>query len=86
MDKPVAKLDIPPTFGGFDAPEVECFVPDPSFISEKGDIFQINLQKKNTKSPFRFLKYQEACQLGRFFGLSINDSSTRLYTLVNFLV
>jgi len=33
MEVPVAKLDIMPTFGGFDAPEVECHIPKLHLLS-----------------------------------------------------
>ena len=46
MDTPVAKLDIVPTFEGFDKPEVECNIPKVRLLSQKGRIYQINLTKK----------------------------------------
>ena len=85
MDDPVAKLDILPTFEGFDHPEVECKIPKVHLLSEKGCIYQINLQKKSG-TPFKFLRYRDVTQIGRYFGLSLNDKVTRLYTTVNFLV
>ena len=36
--------------------------------------------------PFTYLKYREIAQLGRYFGLTLNNKVTRLYTTVNFLV
>ena len=44
----------------------------------------MNLTKKH--GDFKFLKYRFATQLGRYFGLTLNDKVTRLYTTVNFLV
>ena len=54
-------------------------------ISEKGRIYQINLEKKEGE-PFSYLKYRDITQLGRYFGITLNDKVTRLYTTVNFLV
>ena len=85
MDTPVAKLDITPTFGGFSSPEVECNIPKVHLISEKGRIYQINLSKKEGE-PFKYLKYRDITQLGRYFSITLNDKTTRLYTTVNFLV
>lgn len=45
----------------------------------------MNLRKKEGP-PFFFAKYQTSNQLGRYFGLTLNDSVTRLYTTVNFLL
>jgi len=44
----------------------------------------MNLIKKF--GNFKFLKYRFVTQLGRYFGLTLNDKVTRLYTTVNFLV
>ena len=84
MDAPVARLDIEPTFHGFDAPEVECNIPTVKLISKKGKIYQMNLSKKEGK--FGFLKYKDISQIGRYFTITLNDKVTRLYTTVNFLV
>ena len=84
METPVARIDIMPTFEGFDTTEVECNRPDLIVISEKGGIYQMNLTKKH--GDFKFLKYRYVTQLGRYFGLTLNDKVTRLYTTVNFLV
>jgi hypothetical protein len=84
LDSPVAKISIPPTFDGFDTPEVECHIPDLNLVSEKGKIYQINLTK--LEGSFTFLKYRDISQLGRYFSLTLNDKVTRLYTTVNFLV
>ena len=54
-------------------------------ISQKGRIYQINLEKKEGE-PFSYLKYRDITQLGRYFGVTLNDKVTRLYTTVNFLV
>ena len=54
-------------------------------FSQKGCIYQINLQKK-TEKPFRFLRYRDVTQIGRYFGITLNEKVTRLYTTVNFLV
>jgi hypothetical protein len=81
----VAKIEIPPTFEGFDGTEVECMIPSLKLISKKGNIYQMCLFKKEG-FPFRFVKYTDVAQLGRYFSLSINDKTTRLYTTVNFLV
>jgi hypothetical protein len=35
---------------------------------------------------FNFEKYTDITQLGRFYSLTINEKTTRLYTSVNFLV
>ena len=85
MDDPVAIIDIPPTYGGFDSAEVECEIPEVLTVSEKGMLYQINLVKKGGL-PFTYLKYREIAQLGRYFGLTLNNKVTRLYTTVNFLV
>lgn len=85
MDDPIAKLDIPPTFDGFDAPEVECNIPQVQIVSEKGSIYQINLTRKEG-APFVFLKYRDIDQIGRYFSVSLNNNVTRLYTTVGFLV
>ena len=84
MDTPVAKLDIMPTFEGFNSPEVQCNTPDFIVISEKGNIYQMNLTKKY--GDFKFLKYRFVTQLGRYFSITLNEKVTRLYTTVNFLV
>ena len=41
---------------------------------------------KKEGSPFKYMRYQDINQLGRYFSLSLNDKVTRLYTTVNFLV
>lgn len=70
LNAPVARIQIPPTFEGFDTPEVECEAPTVRCISEKGRIYQINLQKKD--GVFRFLRYTDVSQIGRYFSLSLN--------------
>jgi hypothetical protein len=84
MDNPVARLAIQPTFEGFDKPEVECQIPHVHLISGKGNVYQINVYKKH--GQFKYTKYTDITQLGRYFGLTLNDKVTRLYTTVNFLV
>ena len=53
-------------------------------VSKKGRLYQINLEKKEG-DPFSYQKYSNVRQLGRHFGLTVNGTVTRLYTLVNFL-
>lgn len=60
-------------------------MPKVQIVSKKGNIFRINLFKKEG-FPFRFIKYSDISQLGRYFSLSLNGKTTRLYTTVNFLV
>ena len=45
----------------------------------------MNLKKKQG-APFKFAKYTDIAQLGRYYSISLNDTVTRLYTNVNFLV
>lgn len=85
MDDPVARVNIEPTFDGFETPEVECVIPEIKLISQKGNIYQINLFKKSG-APFTFLGYKDISQIGRFYSISLNENVTRLYTTVNFLV
>ena len=41
--------------------------------------------KKGGKQ-FSFNKYTSPCQIGRYHSITLNDTVTRLYTSVNFLV
>ena len=85
LDSPLAELYIPPTFDGFDQPEVECSIPKVHHISQKGNIYQLNLTKAEG-APFQYLKYRYLTQLGRYYAVTLNRKVTRLYTTVNFLV
>ena len=41
---------------------------------------------KTNGEPFKFNRYREIAQLGRFYSVTLNNKITRLYTTVAFLV
>lgn len=51
-------------------------------VSKKGEIFEVFVR---TVSPLQFEGYSDVKQLGRFYSLTINNKTTRLYTAVNFI-
>ena len=72
MDNPVARLDITPTFHGFDADEIECEIPKLKIIAKKNRLYQMNLFKKDG-DPFHYQDYSNIRQLGRHFAITVND-------------
>ena len=85
LEKPIAQLDIPQTFSGFDKHEVECKVVDLNEVIKGTNIYRLKLAKKKG-GTFRFDRYRDISQLGRYFTVTLNNSTTRLYSTVNFIL
>jgi hypothetical protein len=82
LGPPIGWINIPSNYDGFNLGEVKVNVKQIIEVSKKGKIYEIQLEKSSDRFTFR--KYEDLCQLGRFYSLTVNQT-TRLYTTVNFL-
>lgn len=81
---PIAKINIPSVWKGFDEEEQSVFLYKMKIINEKERIHEMYLSKLG--GNFGFNKYTQLSQIGRYHSLTLNNKMTRLYTCVNFLV
>ncbi len=57
-----------------------------NFYQSSKRIYTVYLRSKNLKDDaFEFAGYTDLSQLGKYFAVTISNSKTRLYTMVNFL-
>ena len=80
---PVAKLVTPPTYEGIDLEVCEGKIKLVTCVSEKTQIYMVGIVQDF--HPMKFLGYSDSRQLGQYYSLTYNGSTTRLYTAVNFL-
>jgi hypothetical protein len=82
---PVAKISIASTFGGFEGRVERVRIGRLRPICEGSSVFEMRLVKEGG-GGFGFQRYTNIAQLGRYYSLTVNDRTTRLYTGVNFLM
>jgi hypothetical protein len=83
LGSPIAKLHIPALYAGLEDDITEVELPTVQMISDKCSIYELRLKKKEGR--FEFKGYTSLRQVGRYYALTVDNKTTRLYTSVAFL-